>query len=339
MRTFHTGGIATTADITQGLPRAEELFEARKKLKEPEGVFSAIKGFVKDIVEDETGKKKVYIEDEAGDIHEYEIPTKVKVSVSKGQKILPGQSLTTGAIRPRKILETLSVDATALYLLKEIKKVYVEQGVDIHDKHFEIIIKQMLDKVEVIDPGDTDYLPGDLLRLQTVKRINREILEGNAHVEMNRKRVIGKELVYHLIGEDEDGKIVEIAPEGAEITEEILEKAMSLGIKDLIVKNDEGEVITYQILLKEPIKYRRRLLRITKASLEHVGWLSAASFQQTPQVLTMAAVEGAKDLLLGLKENVIVGQLIPAGTGLDMFANIQIEETPRLAQQEKEKMA
>jgi len=143
MRTFHTGGIATTADITQGLPRAEELFEARKKLKEPEGVFSAVKGFVKDIVEDETGKKKVYIEDEAGDIHEYEIPTKVKVSVSKGQKILPGQSLTTGAIRPRKILETLSVEATALYLLKEIKKVYVEQGVDIHDKHFEIIIRQI----------------------------------------------------------------------------------------------------------------------------------------------------------------------------------------------------
>jgi DNA-directed RNA polymerase subunit beta' len=339
MRTFHTGGIATTADITQGLPRAEELFEARKKLKEPEGVFSAVKGFVKDIVEDETGKKKVYIEDEAGDIHEYEIPTKVKVSVNKGQKILPGQSLTTGAIRPRKILETLSVDATALYLLKEIKKVYVEQGVDIHDKHFEIIIKQMLDKAEVIDPGDTDYLPGDLLRIETVKRINKEILEGNAHVEMNRKRVIGKELVNHLIGEDEDGRIVEIAPEGAEVTEEILEKAMSLGIKELVVKNGEGEVVTYQILPKEPIKYRRRLLRITKASLERVGWLSAASFQQTPQVLTMAAVEGAEDLLLGLKENVIVGQLIPAGTGLDMFANIQIEETPRFAQQEKEKMA
>ncbi|MBT1248116.1 DNA-directed RNA polymerase subunit beta' [Thermosipho sp. 1244] len=339
MRTFHTGGIATTADITQGLPRAEELFEARKKLKEPEGVFSKVKGYVKDIVEDETGKKKIYLEDEAGDIHEYEIPTKVKVAVNKGQKVLPGQSLSTGAIRPRKILETLDVDATALYLLKEIKKVYVEQGVDIHDKHFEIIIKQMLDKVEVVDPGDTDYLPGDLLRLQTVKRINRELLEGNTHVETNRKRVIGKILHQHLIGEDENGQIVEIAPEGAEVTEEILEKAIKLGIKEIIVQNGEGEVINYQILPKEPIKYKRKLLRITKASLERVGWLSAASFQQTPQVLTEAAIEGSEDLLLGLKENVIVGQLIPAGTGLDMFANIQIEETPRMATKDKEKMA
>lgn len=338
MRTFHTGGIATTADITQGLPRAEELFEARKKLKEPEGVFSRVKGYVKDIVEDETGRKKVYIEDEAGDIHEYEIPIKVKVAVNKGQKVLPGQSLSTGAIRPRKILETLDVDATALYLLKEIKKVYVEQGVDIHDKHFEIIIKQMLDKVEVVDPGDTDYLPGDLVRLETVKRINKEILESNVQVDSNRKRVLGKELHHHLIAEDENGQIVEIAKEGEEVTEEILEKAIKLGIKDLVVKNGEGEIVTYQILPKEPIKYRRRLLRITKASLERVGWLSAASFQQTPQVLTEAAIEGAEDLLLGLKENVIVGQLIPAGTGLDMFANIQIEETPRLAQ-EKEKMA
>ncbi|ABR30368.1 DNA-directed RNA polymerase subunit beta' [Thermosipho melanesiensis] len=335
MRTFHTGGIATTADITQGLPRAEELFEARKKLKEPEGIFSRVKGYVKDIVEDETGKKKVYIEDEAGDIHEYDIPTKVKVSVNKGQKILPGQSLSTGAIRPRKILETLDVDTTALYLLKEIKKVYVEQGVDIHDKHFEIIIKQMLDKVEVIDPGDTDYLPGDLLRLQMVKRINKQILEENVHVETNRKRVIGKILHQHLIAEDENGEIVEIAPEGVEVTEEILEKAIKSGIKEIIVKNGDGEIVTYQILPKEPIKYRRRLLRITKASLERVGWLSAASFQQTPQVLTEAAIEGSVDHLLGLKENVIVGQLIPAGTGLDMFANIQIEETPRLAQKEK----
>ncbi|QTA38314.1 DNA-directed RNA polymerase subunit beta' [Thermosipho ferrireducens] len=339
MRTFHTGGIATAADITQGLPRAEELFEARKKLKEPEGVFSAVKGFIKDIVEDETGRKKVYVEDEAGDIHEYEIPTKVKVSVKKGQKVLPGQSLTTGAIRPRKSLDTLSVDATALYLLKEIKKVYVEQGVDIHDKHFEIIIRQMLDKVEITDPGDTDFLPGDLVRLQTVVRINKEILTENAHVENNKKRVVGKVLAKPLIGEDENGEIVEIAPEGVEVTEEIVEKAVSLGIKDLIVKDGEEEKTIYQILPKEPIKYRRRLLRITKASLEHVGWLSAASFQQTPQVLTEAAIEGAIDDLLGLKENVIVGQLIPAGTGLDMFANVQIEETPRMAKEEKEKMA
>ncbi|MEN3007967.1 DNA-directed RNA polymerase subunit beta' [Pseudothermotoga sp.] len=332
MRTFHTGGIATAADITQGLPRAEELFEARKKLKEPEGVFSSVAGFVRDIKEVD-GKKKIYIEDLAGEIYEYEIPDKVKENVTKGQKVLPGQMLTTGAVKLRKFMDTLGVEATAMYLLRETQKVYVEQGVEIHNKHFEIIIRQMLGRVEVVDPGDTDFLPGELLPLAEAMRINNEILKSNAHVQSNRSAVVGKILAKRVVAKVND-EIVQIAPEGAEVTEEIVEKSVNAGIKEIVVIED-GRPTVYQIAPKEPMKYRRRLLRITKASLEQEGWLSAASFQQTPQVLTEAAIEGRVDYLQGLKENVIVGQLIPAGTGLEIFANIQIEETPRAAEEEK----
>lgn len=332
MRTFHTGGIATAADITQGLPRAEELFEARKKLKEPEGVFSTVAGFVKDIKEVD-GKKKIYIEDLAGEIHEYEVPEKVKENVTKGQKVLPGQMLTTGAVKLRKLMDALGVEVTAMYLLRETQKVYVEQGVEIHNKHFEIIIRQMLGRVEVIDPGDTDFLPGELLPLAEAMRINSEILKSNARVQSNRNAVVGKILAKKVVAKVND-EIVQIAPEGAEVTEELVEKSVNAGIKEIVVLED-GRPTVYQIAPKEPMKYRRRLLRVTKASLEQEGWLSAASFQQTPQVLTEAAIEGRVDYLHGLKENVIVGQLIPAGTGLEIFANIQIEETPRAAEEEK----
>ncbi|AEH50946.1 DNA-directed RNA polymerase subunit beta' [Pseudothermotoga thermarum] len=332
MRTFHTGGIATAADITQGLPRAEELFEARKKLRDPEAAFSLVTGIVKDIKEVD-GKKKIYVEDFSGQIHEYEVPEKTKERVKPGDKVLPGTQLTTGSIRLRKLMDTLGVEATAMYLLRETQKVYVEQGVEIHDKHFEIIIRQMLGKVEVIYPGDTDYLPGQLLPLIEVEKINKAIIEANAEVQNNRKLVIGKTLAKKIVAKVGDS-IEEIAPEGAEVTEEILEKAINFGVKEISVY-EKGRVETYQILPKEPIQYRRRVLRITKASLEQKGWLSAASFQQTPQVLTEAAIEGRIDYLEGLKENVIVGQLIPAGTGLEIFANIQIEETPRAAEAEK----
>ncbi|MEJ5230169.1 MAG: DNA-directed RNA polymerase subunit beta' [Pseudothermotoga sp.] len=332
MRTFHTGGIATTADITQGLPRAEELFEARKKLKEPEGVFAMEVGFVKDI-RDVEGKQKIYVEDYLGGIHEYEVQEKTKVKVRIGQKVLPGMMLTTGAVRLRKLMDTLGVEATAVYLLKETQKVYVEQGVEIHNKHFEIIIKQMLGRVEVIDPGDTDYLPGQLLVVSEAEKINEEILKANANVQSNRNFVLGKILARRIVGKVND-QVEEIAPEGSELTEEILKKAVETGVKEVCIY-EEGKPTFYQIAPKEPMRYRRRLLRITKASLEQKGWLSAASFQQTPQVLTEAAIEGSIDFLDGLKENVIVGQLIPAGTGLETFANIQIEETPRAAEAEK----
>jgi len=332
MRTFHTGGIATTADITQGLPRAEELFEARKKLKEPEGIFSMVSGFVKDIKEVD-GKKKIYIEDLGGEIHEYEVPEKVKEVVTRGQKVLPGQMLTTGAVKLRRMMDALGVEATAMYLLRETQKVYVEQGVEIHNKHFEIIIRQMLGRVEIVDPGDTDFLPGELLTLAEAMRINNEILKANAQVQSNRNMVVGKILARKIVAKLKD-EVEEIAPEGTEVTEDIVEKAVAAGVKEIVVLED-GKPVTYQISPKEPMKYRRRLLRITKASLEQEGWLSAASFQQTPQVLTEAAIEGRIDYLRGLKENVIVGQLIPSGTGLEIFANIQIEETPRAAEEEK----
>ncbi|HEY8541156.1 MAG TPA: DNA-directed RNA polymerase subunit beta', partial [Pseudothermotoga sp.] len=332
MRTFHTGGIATTADITQGLPRAEELFEARKKLKEPEGVFALEAGFVKDI-KDVEGKQKIYIEDYLGGIHEYEVHDKTKVKVRIGQKVLPGMMLTTGTIRLRKLMDTLGVESTAMYLLKETQKVYVEQGVEIHNKHFEVIIKQMLGRVEVIDPGDTDYLPGQLLTISEAERINEEILKANANVQSNKNFVIGKILARKIVAKIGD-QIEEIAAEGTELVEEAIEKAIQAGVKEVCIY-EEGKPTFYQIAPKEPMRYRRRLLRITKASLEQKGWLSAASFQQTPQVLTEAAVEGSVDFLEGLKENVIVGQLIPAGTGLETFANIQIEETPRAAEAEK----
>ncbi len=337
MRTFHTGGIATTADITQGLPRVEELFEARKKTKDPEGIFSKVKGVVVDISQDEP--KKIYIQDELGTIHEYVVPSRVRVNVTIGQKVLPGQSLTTGSLKVRKILEELGVEDTAMYLLREIKKVYVQQGVDIHDKHFELIIRQMLNKAEVIEPGDTDFLPGDLVPIAILNKVNREIMEGNANIELNRKRVIGKVLAKHILIKNEEGQIVELAKEGEEITEELLEQFIKYNVKEVLVINHDKEREVYQIMPKETVKYRRKLLRITQASLEYEGWLSAASFQQTQQVLTDAAIKGAVDYLKGLKENVIVGQLIPAGTGFEIFANIQYEETPRHALEEKEKLA
>ncbi|HOK87787.1 MAG TPA: DNA-directed RNA polymerase subunit beta' [Fervidobacterium sp.] len=337
MRTFHTGGIATTADITQGLPRVEELFEARKKTKDPEGIFAKVKGTIVDISQEEP--KKIYIQDELGSIHEYEVPSRVRINVGIGQKVLAGQSLTSGSLKIRKILEELGAEETATYLLKEIKKVYVQQGVDIHDKHFELIIRQMLNKAEVVDSGDTDFLPGDLVPMGLLNKVNREIMEGNAKVEINRKRVIGKTLEKRIISKDENGEIIEIAAQGEEITEELLQKLIDYDIKEVTIITADKERQVYQILPKEIAKYRRRLLRITQASLEYEGWLSAASFQQTQQVLTDAAIKGTVDTLVGLKENVIVGQIIPAGTGFDVFLGIQYEETPRLAQEKKEKLA
>jgi DNA-directed RNA polymerase subunit beta' len=337
MRTFHTGGIATTADITQGLPRVEELFEARKKTKDPEGIFSKVKGTVVDISQDEP--KKIYVQDELGSIHEYVVPSRVRINVTVGQKVLPGQSLTSGSLKVRRILEELGVEDTATYLLKEIKKVYVQQGVDIHDKHFELIIKQMLNKVEVIESGDTDFLPGDLVPIALINKVNKEIMENNAKIELNRKRLIGKTIARHILIKNEEGIVEEIAKEGDEVTEELLEKLINFGVKEVVVLNHDKEKEVYQILPKETAKYRRKLLRITQASLEYEGWLSAASFQQTQQVLTDAAIKGALDTLRGLKENVIVGQLIPAGTGFEIFANVQYEETPRHAKEEKEKLA
>ncbi len=202
MRTFHTGGIASALDITQGLRRAEELFEARKNLKENPAIFSRIRGFVKDIKQDETGKTKIYVEDYDGGIHEYELASNLKTRNLIGDKVLPGSVLSTGALRPRELMQELEVNATFKYLLREIKKVYSEQGVEIHNKHIELIIKQMLSKVEVINPGDTDFLIGDQVLKKDLEKANAAIADNNANVEVNRAKVLGCKLatsisVYH----------------------------------------------------------------------------------------------------------------------------------------------
>ncbi len=344
MRTFHTGGIATGQDITRGLPRAEELFEARKKLKDPEALFieKGDSGFVKDLVADEKGRRKVYIETKDGRISEYDLSSAIKPKIEIGDRVVEGEAITTGTVRPRKLMEKLGLVPTALYLLTEIKRVYAEQGVEIHDKHFELIIKQMLSKVELTDPGDTDFLPGDLLDIIEVRKVNRSIEEANSKVEENREYVLNKRLARRVLGEDEEGRIQKIAAEGEQISEEVLNRILSGGIKQISiydVEEDQYQKLIedfnpdtiipekkVQVMPKGLMKFKRKLLRITKASLESEGWLSAASFQQTPQILTEASVAGKIDYLQGLKENVIVGQLIPAGTGLDMYANLQVEE-------------
>ncbi len=357
MRTFHTGGIATGQDITRGLPRAEELFEARKKLKDPEALFieKGDSGFVKDLVPDDKGRRKVYIETKTGGISEYDLSSSIKPKIEIGDKVTEGEAITTGTVRPRKLMEKLGLVQTALYLLTEIKRVYAEQGVEIHDKHFELIIRQMLSKVEITDPGDTDFLPGDLLDIVEIRKINKSIEEANSRVGENREYVIDKRLARRVLGEDEDGKIHKIAAEAEPITEELLNQILKGGIKHILIYDvDEDQyqklvddfnpdtVIPekkIQIMPKDPIKFKRKLLRITKASLESEGWLSAASFQQTPQILTEASVAGKSDFLQGLKENVIVGQLIPAGTGLDMYANLQVEEASIPSRLQEEELA
>ncbi|MCP5455717.1 MAG: DNA-directed RNA polymerase subunit beta' [Thermotogae bacterium] len=347
MRTFHTGGIASAGgDITQGLPRAEELFEARKKTKGPDGSFSKVKGTVTGIERDENegkkGKKlRFIVEDVNGEVETYEADFRTKVVVSIGDRVLPGERLTSGNIKPRSILDELGIDAVSTYLLKEIKKIYAEQGVDIHDKHFEIIIRQMLNKVEITDGGDTDYMPGDLMQYNKADSINRKILDENAKISENREEIINKKLAKRVIipveNEDEEDKIYNI---GEEVTKELLEEMIKIKIKEVEVyenyeetENEEGqlEIVgskkTYLINPKNTIKYSRKLLRITKASLEKEGWLSAASFQQTVQILTEASIEGKDDYLKGLKENVIVGQPIPAGTGLKIYSELGFEST------------
>ncbi|NUU96364.1 DNA-directed RNA polymerase subunit beta' [Marinitoga sp. 1135] len=343
MRTFHTGGIATAGDITQGLPRAEELFEARKNLKGPEAEFSTVKGIVRKVNRDEKGRLVIIVEDLKGELYTYIADPKVKPTVNEGDKVEPGYRLTSGNIKPRRLLEELGAEVTFDYLLKEIKKIYAEQGVEIHDKHFEIIIKQMFNKVEITYAGDTDFMPKDLVNLKTVEKVNKQIYEANKKVEENREMAIGKKLAEKIIVkvDEENETIGEI---GDTVTEELLNRIIAAGIKEIevfksepqLLENEDeeirlvGEKETLLIAPKEPARYERKLLRITKSSLEREGWLGAASFQQTVQVLTEAALEGREDYLLGLKENVIVGQPIPAGTGLKAFleSEISIFELP-----------
>ena len=304
LRTFHTGGVAAGGDITTGLPRVEELFEARKHPK-GEAEISDIDGMVHIVRED--GRRRVIVskserltdeytvpegwtvlvsdgdminagepiaqqgtEEEPGepilarhrgtvhrdgrhirvtyerrDEREYEIPPAVRLLVAEGQFIKAGTQLAEGSRNPHRILQVLGREATQMYILSEVQKVYRSQGVNINDKHFEVIIRKMLGKMQVVDPGDTDLLPGDLVDRLALQEINRRAIA-------------------------------------------------------------EG---------KQPAKARAVLLGVTKAALATDSFLSAASFQHTIRVLAKAAVEGQRDMLYGLKENVIIGKLIPAGTG------------------------
>ena len=302
LRTFHTGGVAAGGDITTGLPRVEELFEARKKPK-GEAIIAEIAGTVyleqpegpdglrllrirhsemihdeytvpgnwslkvrdgdeieagtliasrgdSEIVASHGGRvrledRKVIISYEQVDEVEYEVPASARLLVKPGEKVEPGQQLTEGSLNPHRLLRIVGREACQQYLLTEVQKVYRSQGQNINDKHFEVIIRKMLSKVQVTRPGDTDLLPGDLVDRLYLKRLNERMLE-------------------------------------------------------------QG---------KQPARAQEVLLGITKASLSTESFLSAASFQHTIRVLAGAAIEGKVDYLRGLKENVIIGKLIPAGTG------------------------
>ncbi|WP_099352734.1 DNA-directed RNA polymerase subunit beta' [Fredinandcohnia onubensis] len=245
MRTFHTGGVAGD-DITQGLPRIQELFEARN----PKGqaVITEINGVVSAINEIKDRQQEVVIQ---GDVESrsYTAPYGARLKVAEGQQVESGQVLTEGSVDPKELLKVTNTTAVQEYLLKEVQKVYRMQGVEIGDKHVEVMVRQMLRKVRVTDAGETDVLPGSLLDIHQFTDANTKVLL--------------------------DGKA--------------------------------------------PATGRPVLLGITKASLETDSFLSAASFQETTRVLTDAAIKGKRDELLGLKENVIIGKLVPAGTGMNRY--------------------
>ena len=259
MRTFHTGGVAggeTGVEITQGLPRVEELFEARRPKKM--ATLSEIDGVVS---MEETHKGALVqitvTNPEDGDLRVYSVAHSSGIRVKEGDSVKRGDMLTSGALNPHDIMAILGRDATQKYLINEVQKVYRQQGVDVSDKHIEIIVRQMLRKVRVEDPGDTDLLSGSMV----------DILDVSAEVDKLRER------------------------EAA------------------------GEEVRYPT-------YEQLLMGITKASLATDSWMSAASFQETTKVLTEAASKGKVDKLIGLKENVIIGKLIPAGAGLALYRSV-----------------
>jgi len=259
MRTFHTGGVAGD-DITQGLPRVEELFEARKPKKT--SILAEISGRV--TIEEIRRNTLVAInivDPESGEVRVYQTPTAAGVRVKTGDVVTRGQMLTDGALNPHDVMRICGKSDCQDYLIREVQKVYRQQGVDINDKHIEVIVRQMMRKIRVEDPGDTDLLSGTTVDILTLRKANKDL----------DKR----------IADGETG----------------LRKAT----------------------------YTQLLMGITKASLATDSFLSAASFQETTKVLTEAATKGKVDHLMGLKENVIIGKLIPAGSGLSMYRDFNME--------------
>jgi DNA-directed RNA polymerase subunit beta' len=254
MRTFHTGGSASASDITQGLPRVVELFEARS----PKGRTPIAEAAGRVEIEDSDKARKVLVTpDDGSEVQEYPVSKRSRLLVSDGEHIEVGQPLIVGTPDPQDVLRILGVRKAQEHLVDEVQNVYRSQGVSIHDKHIEIIVRQMLRRVTVIESGETNLLPSDL--------VDRVLFEAE-----NRR----------------------VVSEGA-----------------------------------KPASGRPVLMGITKASLATESWLSAASFQETTRVLTDAAIHGRSDSLRGLKENVIIGKLIPAGTGLERYRNIRVEPT------------
>ncbi|MBX9243235.1 DNA-directed RNA polymerase subunit beta' [Actinotalea ferrariae] len=254
MRTFHTGGVASAEDITQGLPRVQELFEARTPKGEAQ--IAEFSGRVA-IDESDRVRRIVLTPDDGSEEIAYPITKRSRLLVQDGDHVEVGTQLAQGAVDPKKVLRILGPRATQKHLVDEVQEVYRSQGVDIHDKHIEVIVRQMLRRVTVLDSGDTDLLPG-------------ELAERGRFEDANRRAVA------------------------------------------------EG---------RQPASGRPELMGITKASLATDSWLSAASFQETTRVLTEASMSGRSDPLLGLKENVIIGKLIPAGTGLPRYRNVAVEPT------------
>ena len=256
MRTFHTGGIAATGDITQGLPRVEELFEARK----PKGVATICEfaGIAQVDDKDNNLKHIVIAEEGTGTpLKEYELPFNAELLVKNGDRVVPGTQLNAGSVNPQDIIRVEGVKGVQDYILHEVQSVYRSQGVDINDKHVEIIVRQMIRKVRVENAGSTDLLPGQFVDMFTFE-------------EQNEKTI------------------------------------MAGGV---------------------PATAKRVLLGITKAALATDSFLSAASFQETSRVLTEAAICTKRDPLIGLKENVIIGKLIPAGTGMKEYKNVSVQAT------------
>jgi DNA-directed RNA polymerase subunit beta' len=253
MRTFHTGGVAGL-DITHGLPRIQELFEARI----PKGMapISEVDGRVR-IEEPEKARKIIVTPDDGSEEVAYQVSMRARLLVSDGDRVRVGQQLIAGAVNPHEVLRILGSREVQLHLVHEVQEVYRSQGVSIHDKHIEIIIRQMLKRVNVLESGDTDLLPGELVERPKFEAVNRAVVEDGGTSAAGRPVLMG----------------------------------------------------------------------ITKASLATESWLSAASFQETTRVLTDAAIHARSDSLVGLKENVIIGKLIPAGTGMQRYRSLRVEPT------------